>query len=183
MTGTVVDNRVVTSTSAAFALIHLGQSVVSQSITLSTTGADSQYTRVTVPNGSNANGLAVSGGANPVFGSPSVTDSRTLGGTPNAAGIISGTVVLATSGEGLAGESPINVSVNYTVPVFSGSAHWSGSGGGSWGTAGNRNDTLTPSIQAAPGTFAGYADAATLDNSTTARAITLDGALARTSPA
>jgi len=104
-----------------------------------------------------------------------VTDVRTLAGTPNSAGIINGTVVLATSGEGLAGESPINVSVNYSVPVFSGSAVWNGSTGSSWGTAANWNDQLTPSINAAPGTFAGFSDAMTLNDSSSNRTITLDG--------
>ena len=49
--GTAVDNRVVTSTSASFGLVHVGQAVTPQGITLSTTGTDSQYTRVTVANG------------------------------------------------------------------------------------------------------------------------------------
>lgn len=175
VTGNVVANRVVTSTSAAFGLIHLGQSV-SQPIILSTTGSDSQYTRVTVPNGSDANGLSVSGGLNPVFNSPPVTDTRILGGTPNKAGIINGAVILATSGEGLSGESPISVSVTYSVPVFSGSANWNGTAGSSWGTAANWNDQLTPAINAAPGTFAGFSDAATIDDSSSNRTITLDGA-------
>ncbi len=174
VTGTVVDNRVVTSTSASFALIHLGQSVGSLPITLSTIGDDNQFTRVTVLNGSDANGLAVSGGSNTLFNSPTATDSRTLGGTPNAAGIINGALVLTTNGEGLAGESPINVSVAYTVPVFSGSARWNG-GSSSWGTGSNWNDQLTPAIGAAPGTFAGYSDAAAFDDGASNRAVNLNG--------
>ena len=44
---------------------------------LSTTGDDSDFTRVSVGNaGSDANGISVSGGTNPVFNSSSVTDRR-----------------------------------------------------------------------------------------------------------
>ena len=68
MTGAVVDNRVVTSTSANFGLVHVG-AALSQGITLSTTGDDNYYTRVTVANGGiDSNGfLTVSGGSNPTF--------------------------------------------------------------------------------------------------------------------
>ena len=71
--GDSLQDRIVTSTSASFGVIHLGQSV-SQPITLSTTGPDSQYTRVSVNNaGPDGNGLAVSGGANPIFNCPAVS--------------------------------------------------------------------------------------------------------------
>ena len=60
VTGAVVNNRVVTSSSPSF-LIHLGQSI-SQPITLSTTGSDNYYTRVSVNNaGPDGNGFSVSG--------------------------------------------------------------------------------------------------------------------------
>ena len=118
--GTAVQNRVVVSTSASFGLIHLGQSI-SEPITLSTTGLDSQSTRVSVNNaGPDGNGLAVSGGANPLFNGPAVTDNRTLLGTPSVAGVINGTIVLSTNGEGLSGESPLPVQVSYSGQVFSG---------------------------------------------------------------
>ena len=76
------------------------------------------YTRVTVGNGGvDSNSLlAVSGGVNPTFNSPAVSDSRTLSGTPVSAGVLTGNVVLTTSGEGLSGEAPIPVTVNYTAP-------------------------------------------------------------------
>ena len=88
---------------------------------------------MTVANGSDGF-LTVSGGSNPTFNGSSVTDNRTLSGTANTAGIINGTVMLTTSGEGLTGEQPINVPVNYSVQVFSGSGRWTGNSGGSWGS-------------------------------------------------
>ena len=173
--GTAVNNRVVTSTSASFGLIHLGQSVASQAITLSTIGADSQNTRVTVPNGSDSYGIYVSGGANPTFSNATVTDTRSIGGTPNTAGNLSCTITLATSGEGLSGESPIPVVVPYSVQVFSGSGHWTGAGGSSWGPNGNWTDLNGTGVQAAPGTW-GYGDTAVLDDTAGTNGLTLDGA-------
>ena len=149
---------------------------MSQGITLSTTGDDNHYTRVTVANGSDGF-LTVSGGSNPTFNGPSVTDNRTLSGTANTAGIINGTVMLTTSGEGLTGESPINVPVNYSVQVFSGSGRWTGNSSGSWGANGNWADGNGSGVQAAPGTFAGFTntDTATFDGSGSVTAIDLTG--------
>jgi autotransporter-associated beta strand protein len=172
-TATPLSNRVVTATSTSF-VIHLGQSVAAP-ITLSTTGSDSQYTRVTVNNaGPDANGMSVSGGTNPLFNGPTVTDSRTLAGTPAAPGVISGTISLSTNGEGLAGESPIPVQISYSGQVFSGNAAWNG-GSGSWGTNGNWSDALAAGVHAAPGTFGVLGDSATLGPGA-AGTITLDGA-------
>ena len=165
----------VTSTSANWGLIHLGQSVVPQSITLSTSGGDANFTRVTVGNaGPDANGLSVSGGSNPTFNGSSVTDSRTISGTPNAAGVLYGTVTLPTNGEGLTGESPINVPVNYSVQVFSGSGNWTGGSGSSWGSSGNWTDSNGSGIQAAPGTW-GFNDTAAFSGSGSVTAIDLTG--------
>ncbi len=64
---TVVANRVVTASSASFGLVHLG-AATSQPVTLSTTGADNDYTRVTVGNaGQDANGISVTGGGDPLL--------------------------------------------------------------------------------------------------------------------
>ena len=175
-TGESLLDRIVTSTSANFGLVHVGQSI-SQPITLSTTGLDNQYTRVSVNNaGPDGNGFAVIGGANPLFNSPAVTDNRTLSGTPTIAGFIDGTILLATNGEGLSGESPVPVQVNYSGQVFSGNAQWSGaSGSASWAVNANWNDTVAAGIHAAPGTWGVTGDAATL-GAGPAGTITLDGA-------
>ena len=173
----VLDNRVVLATSAALPMIHLGQAIDAQTIVLSTSGDDNNFTRVTVTNaGPDANGISVGGGANPVFSGPAVSDTRSLSGTPTSAGLISGTITLAVSGEGLTGENPVPVSVGYSAAVFSGSAAWYG-GSGSWGGPGanaNWTDTANSAIHAAPGVWGIAGDAAAL-GAGTAGAITLDG--------
>ena len=152
---TVVANRLVAATSADFGLVHAG-SAVSQTITLSTSGADDYYTRVTVGNaGPDANGISVTGGANPVFNGSSVTDQRTLGGVLTTPGNVNGDVVLPTAGEGLPGESPINVPVAYIAQVYSGHAGWTVTTG-VWGKTANWNDTVSGGPSGAPG-ISGYA--------------------------
>ena len=155
VTGTVVDNRVVTASTANFGLVHVG-STVSQPITLSTTGDDNNFTRVSVGNaGPDANGMSVSGGTIPVFSSSSVTDQRTLGGIFSTVGTINGSITLPTTGEGLAGESAINVPVNYVAQVYSGQAEWNATTG-YWAAAGNWKDTIGGGPSGVPG-LSGYA--------------------------
>ena len=154
---------------------------MSQSITLSTTGDDNYFTRVSVGNaGPDANGISVSGGTNPLFNGPTATDTRTISGTFKSPGVINRSIVLPTTGEGLAGEAPINVPVNYTAVVYTGQSTWSGSGGGSWGTftsgfganwaAGNGSPGLDPNFQST--------DTATFGTSVASgpASVTLDGA-------
>ena len=177
MTGAVVGNRMVTSTSASFGLVHVG-AALSQGITLSTTGDDSYYTRVAVANGGTDNNgfLTVSGGGNPTFNSASVADNRTISGTANTPGVFNGAVTLTTIGEGLPGESPINVPVNYSVRVFSGQSSWVGGSNGSWGNPANWQDQVTPSISAVPGIWGVSGDTATLGSGSSGPAtVTLDG--------
>ena len=109
--------------------------------------------------------MTVSGGSNPTFNGPSVTDNRTVSGTIGAAGMLGGTITLTTNGEGLAGESPIPVTVNYSAQVFSGSGRWLGGNGSSWGSgaSGNWTDANGSGVQAGPGTFPGFNDTAVLD--------------------
>ena len=178
MTGAVVDNRVVTASSATFA-VHVG-TAVSQPITLSTSGGDNYFTRVTVGNaGPDANGISVTGGTNPVFNDGSVTDVRTLSGVFTSVGTFNGSIILPTTGEGLPGESPINVPVSYTAQVFSGKAQWNLAGGGSWGSNGNWQDTQAGGPNAgAPGISGFVGDTATFGNSigSSTAIVTLDGA-------
>ena len=124
--------------------------------TLSTTGDDNSYTRVTVSNlaAPDSNGMIVTGGSNPVFSSPSVTDMRYLTSTTalTLGSVYSGTLTLTTNGEGLPGESPINVSVPYSVTVFSGDANWTNTAGdNTWGNDGNWTDALSSATLGAPG--------------------------------
>ncbi len=183
VTGAVVTNRVVTSTSASygFGLIHLGQSF-SQSITLSTTGDDSQYTRVSVTGaGPDGNGLSVSGS---VTFAGAGSASFNLFGTPNAPGVKTGSIPLPVvtaenNGAGLPGENlyaPIPIS--YIGQVFSGSGTWNSSSGSLWGAGPNSNWTDANGIQAAPGTFPGFAntDSAIFSGSGSVTTIDLTGA-------
>ena len=175
----VVANRVVTASSPTnFGLLHVG-AAVSGSITLSTTGSDSQYTRVQVGNaGPDANGISVSGGANPLFNGSAVSDQRTLGGIFSTVGSLTGSITLPTTGEGLSGEVPINVPVGYVAQVFSGKAQWSVAGGASWGVNGNWQDTQAGGPNAgAPGLSGFFGDTATFGNviGSTSASVTLDG--------
>ena len=158
---TVLGNRVVTASAANFGLVHVG-AAVSQPVTLSTSGGDNYYTRVTVGNaGPDANGISVTGGTNPLFNDSSVTDQRTLGGTFNTVGTVNGSITLPTLGEGLVGEAPINVPVSYAAQVYSGKAQWSATSSGDWGNSGNWNDTAGGGPSGAPGMLGYATDTAT----------------------
>ena len=117
-TADAVNNRIVTATSVSFGRViaNVAQSATS---TLSTTGADTDFTRVTVgQRAADANGISATGGTNPTFNAAGVTDTRTVGGSFTSTGAKSGTLTLVTTGEGLAGEAPINVSVAYTATAL-----------------------------------------------------------------
>ena len=86
LTVDIVDNRVVDASTVNFGRVIVGTDASTTS-TLTTTGSDADYTRVTVGNaGPDANGISVTGGTNPVFNGPSVTDVRTVSGTFTTAG-------------------------------------------------------------------------------------------------
>ncbi len=99
----VVDNRVVTASNVDFGrvMVNVAQS---GSSTLSTSGDDDHFSRVTV------NGT--------LFNAANVTSNYTLNETFNTTGPFSGTATtLTTTGEGLTGEAPINVAVPATATV------------------------------------------------------------------
>ena len=176
MTGAVVDNRVVAASTANFGLVHVG-TAVSQPITLSTSGDDNYFTRVTVGNaGPDANGISVTGGTTPVFNGSSVTDQRTLGGIFSSVGAINGSIILPTTGEGLAGESPISVPVNYVAQVYSGQAEWNATTG-VWGTSANWKDTIGGGPSGVPGVLGYATDTATFGPTTSSGVafVALDG--------
>ena len=150
-----VANRVVAATPVDLGLVHAGQSAGGSTL-LSTTGDNSHYTAVTVPGGTD--GLATVSAGTATFNGDGVCETRAVTtGTLNAAGVFGGAVTLATSGEGLAGESPVNVSVPYTVQVFSGIGQWTGSSGSLWIAGSNWSDVSAAGVHAAPGTFAAFA--------------------------
>ena len=162
LSAAVVANRMVTASTVDFGVVHVGVAA-SRPVTLSTaSGDDNHATRVSVGNaGPDANGISVIGGANPLFNANTVTDDRTVSGTFSVVGLKNASITLVTTGEGLSGESPINVPVSYTAQVYSGQSGWKASTGGSWGSNSNWQDSVTSTISAAPGTWGVNGDTAT----------------------
>ena len=151
----------------------MAQTTATGMSTLSTTGADSYFTRVTVATTGGAGNVLVTGGTGTLFNSATAIGTRTLSGTFATAGYFSGRVTLVTGGEGLPGESPQNVSVPYVAQVFSGSGSWTG-GSSSWAANSNWTDSNGSGVQAAPGTW-GFNDTAAFSGSGSVTAIDLTG--------
>jgi hypothetical protein len=119
-TATALNNRVVTGTAVNFGSV-IGGGAVSGTSNLATTLDDNNATRVTVATtaGADSNGIGVTGGSGTLFNSASAVGTRSVGGTfGSAAGPRSGSFTLLTTGEGLAGESPVDVSVSYSGAVL-----------------------------------------------------------------
>ena len=143
----VVTNRVITASGVpTYGAVHEG-TVVSSTFTLSSAGADNQYTRVTVADaGADPFGISITGGNPSGTFNGSFTDTRVISGTFSSTGTDGG-ITLVTTGEGIAGESPINVPLNFGAAVFSGHASWGGLGGNSsWSTNTNWGDTNISSL-------------------------------------
>jgi autotransporter-associated beta strand protein len=139
----VLGNRTVTAPASPINLgvLHVNNTVpLAGGFSLTSTQLDSEYTRVTVPNGTNGS-VTISGGNPGTAFNGSNSDTRAITGTFATAGTKSGSVVLNTVGEGLAGEVVNNVAVGYTASVFSGQAKYADIGAtGSWGPAANWDD-------------------------------------------
>ena len=185
VSGAVLDNRRVTApANTDIGYVHVGGNLTCL-LAISTTGDDNHYTRITVANSaaSDANGISVSGGSTAFrFGLDGMSTTRTIGGTPSGLGNLQGTLSLTTSAEsGVVGtQSLANVTVNYTVHVFSGKATWNAATGGSWA-----NHPIWQDYQSlsggAPG-IGGYSgDTAFFGNSISAGAanVSLDGSSPR----
>jgi hypothetical protein len=115
VSATLLANRVVTATS-----VDLGTAIVGGTwggtSDLSTTGANSVATAVSIATtGGPVGGISVTGGTGASFQSAADTATRLLSGSFSTAGNHSGTITLATTGEGLAGEMPIDVGVGYSA--------------------------------------------------------------------
>ena len=162
VSGAVVDNRIVTAAAVDLGAVHLGASK-SGMTTLSTMGDDNHFTDVTV--------------AGQFFNSDSSTGTAAISPSLGEAGVASGTITLTTTGEGLAGESPVNVGVHYTAQVFTGKMAWNPAvGSGTWSTDANWTDTQSAAIAGAPG-LAGslsISDTATFDNATAPTTVNLN---------
>ena len=172
VTGTVVAKRVVTADMVNI-VAHVGANLSGGTYgsTLRTSGDDNNATRVIV-NGTLFNGPGVTSPITPFCpAGPAV--SGTMGTTYPV-------TTAENGGAGLPGEgSYANVTVPYTVSVFSGSGRWTGGSGTSWGTGASANwaDLSGSGAAAAPGTFQGFNDLAVFDaTGGTNTAVTLDGA-------
>ena len=81
MSGAVVDNRIVSASNVNFGLFHVGgANMATGTSTLSTTGADGYFTRVTVATTGGTGNVLVTGGTGTLFNSAASSGSRTLSG-------------------------------------------------------------------------------------------------------
>lgn len=116
---TVVDNRTVSASSVDFGNVIKGSLTQVATSTLTTTGSDANFTRVTVNGVAATDGsVTVASGSNKLFDNAAATTSRNLSGSFNSAGVKSGSVVLSVTGESLAGENVNPVSIGYSANVF-----------------------------------------------------------------
>ncbi len=166
--GSILDNRRVTTQGTVdLGIVHSGVAVTGNA-TLVTTGADNSYTRITVNNTSAAdtNGISTTGSTAFRFGLDGMSSTRALSGTPNKTGALSGTLTLTTNAEaGVTGTQTLaNVTVPYTVKVFTGKSTWNGSVADSWGTHNNWTDNLSDAGAGSPGISAVAGDTATFGN-------------------
>lgn len=118
VSGTVVDNRTITATGVSLGKVLVGYSATT---TLTTTGDDDHYTRVTVPGGEvTDNGVTLSG-SSAVFDDAADTSELTV--TFTTSGAKTGTASLTAgnggvTGEGLAGESVKDITVSVEADVY-----------------------------------------------------------------
>ncbi len=118
----VIDNRTVSGSAVAFGSVIVG-GTTTQNTTLSTTGDDNNFTRITVRAlavSADSNGVSATAGAGDVlFNGAGVTTSRTLSGTFSSTGSKVGSVSFSKLGEGLIGEVDNNVLAGYSATVLS----------------------------------------------------------------
>ncbi len=162
----VVDNRVVTASGTVnLGAVHVG-GTGSGVASLTTSGDNNHFTAVTV--------------AGTLYNSDGQAGSAAINPPLSTAGSISSSVMLSTTGEGLSGESPTNVSVPYVAQVFTGLMTWNpATTTGSWATDGNWTDTASSATAGAPGLSGALSvanDTATFDNATAATLVNLDNA-------
>jgi hypothetical protein len=169
VSGNILDNRRVTApTTVDLGIVHSG-AAASGIATLSSVGADSLFTRITVNNSASvdANGLAVGGATTGFrFGLDGLTTSRTVSGIPNKLGVVTGTINLITNAEaGIPGTQTLaNVPVSYSVKVFSGQSTWNGSTSSVWGNHLSWTDNLSSAGAGSPGISGFSGDTATFGN-------------------
>src|SRR5262249_40877254 len=119
VTAAVVDNRTINASSVVFGNVIVGFTG-SLASTLSTTGDDNTYTRVTVLGtgaSADANGVSLNAGSSVQFDTDGESTTRTLTATFNTPGRKFGSFSLSRTGEGLAGEVVKPVTINYGALV------------------------------------------------------------------
>ncbi len=148
------------TTSVDLGLIHVGGTFGSSALSLSNTRVSGTYNEALGAVLANASGVSASGGQVTVAAGAAADTSLSLSLTNSAAGHRSGTVDVqfdsqAVNGSGLGSTAltALNKTVTVTGAVFNGTGVWSGAGN-AWGSNSQWADSNT--VQAAPGTFAGY---------------------------
>jgi endonuclease I len=115
--GSVVDNRSITTTAAAFGRVLIGANVTTGT-TLDSPGADSSNTRVTVKaaaSAADANGAFITTGVDQTFNGTLITAIRTVQANFASTGSKAGARSFTVQGEGLTGEVVAGVSVSYSA--------------------------------------------------------------------
>jgi hypothetical protein len=119
ISASVLDNRTITSTPAVFGSVIVGY-IGSIQTTLSTSGDDNTFTRVTVlGNGvaADANGVSLDAAGSALFDTNGETALRSVSAYFSTPGRKFGTIQLSRSGEGLAGEAVKAVTISYGAIV------------------------------------------------------------------
>ena len=160
-TANPVNQRVLTTNTSAVSLgvVHQGAAINASSLVVTSTGLNAETANATV--GSFSGGLSglslgLTSGTAAFNGSvSSQTAGYSLSGTLATAGVLTGTYTAAVATE--FGTIP-SLSLAVEASVFSGAATWNVNGSGSWGSGASSSWTSFGGVQAAPGTFAGFAD-------------------------
>ncbi|BBO35601.1 beta strand repeat-containing protein [Lacipirellula parvula] len=123
VSATVVANRVLAASQVDLGSVIVGVATPSQLTTVTTTGDDNNNTRVTLNGGSATDSfVTVAAAATQLFDNSADSTARGVAGTFATAGAKSGSVALAVTGEGLAGEAVQSAAVDYVATAFDPSA-------------------------------------------------------------
>jgi hypothetical protein len=116
---TIVDNREIDATGVDLGSVLVGSTTGAQTTTLTTTGDDDNFTRVTVDGTSASNdGVTIATGSDQEFTDASDSNTRSITGNFATSGSKNVDVDFNITGEGLANESVNAVTVNATANVY-----------------------------------------------------------------
>jgi hypothetical protein len=119
VSGAVVANRTVSASAVNLGNVLVSATTAAQTSTLSTTGNDDNFTRITVSGSqASAGGVTAAAGVTTLFDAGNVTTTRSVTASFGTAGAFSSSLDLAVSGEGLAGESVGSVGIAYTATAY-----------------------------------------------------------------